>query len=80
MPKPTKAGGGRTSVGAGTTALSREERIHEISRMLGGTEITAKTREHAEEMITRARLPVNAVVQTPGGELSLVWQGPTAIG
>jgi len=34
--------------------LSREERIEELSRMLGGIEITAVTRAHAEEMIGRA--------------------------
>jgi len=30
------------------------ERVEEIARMLGGTEITAKTRAHAEEMLGRA--------------------------
>src|SRR5690606_23483938 len=34
--------------------LSREERVEELSRMLGGVEITAVTRAHAEEMIGRA--------------------------
>ncbi|MBN1239723.1 MAG: DNA repair protein RecN [Gammaproteobacteria bacterium] len=34
--------------------LSHEERIEELSRMLGGVEITAVTRAHAEEMIGRA--------------------------
>ena len=61
-------------------SLSREERISEVSRMLGGNEITAKTREHAEEMITRARLPADAVIQTGEGALPLVWSGPTAVG
>ncbi len=61
-------------------SLCREERIAETSRMLGGAEITAKTREHAEEMITRARLPADAIVQTPAGELPLVWGGPPAVG
>jgi hypothetical protein len=28
--------------------------VEEIARMLGGTEITAKTRAHAEEMLGRA--------------------------
>ena len=32
----------------------REERIEELARMLGGVEITARTRAHAEEMIDRA--------------------------
>jgi DNA repair protein RecN (Recombination protein N) len=60
--------------------LSREERIREISRMLGGAEITEKTREHAEEMITRARRPADTMVRTDTGELPLVWSGPTAVG
>ncbi len=34
--------------------LSRDERIEELSRMLGGVEITALTRAHAKEMMTRA--------------------------
>jgi DNA repair protein RecN (Recombination protein N) len=34
--------------------LNHEERIEELSRMLGGTEITARTRAHAEEMLDSA--------------------------
>ncbi len=34
--------------------LSDEERIEELSRMLGGVEITDQARAHAQEMITRA--------------------------
>lgn len=34
--------------------LSEEERLHEITRMLGGVEITEKTREHAREMLNAA--------------------------
>src|SRR5690606_16689373 len=34
--------------------LSRQERVEELSRMLGGVEITDVTRAHAEEMIGRA--------------------------
>jgi DNA repair protein RecN (Recombination protein N) len=34
--------------------LSAEDRVEELSRMLGGVEITARTRAHAEEMISRA--------------------------
>jgi DNA repair protein RecN (Recombination protein N) len=33
--------------------LDRDARVEEIARMLGGTEITAKTRAHAREMIER---------------------------
>ncbi|MCL2669727.1 MAG: DNA repair protein RecN, partial [Syntrophaceae bacterium] len=36
------------------TILSPEERIEEISRMLGGVEVTQKTREHAREMLRTA--------------------------
>ena len=36
------------------TPLNKEERINEIARMLGGVEITDTTRNHAEEMISRA--------------------------
>jgi DNA repair protein RecN (Recombination protein N) len=35
-------------------SLSSEERVEELSRMLGGIEITAATRAHAAEMIDRA--------------------------
>jgi DNA repair protein RecN (Recombination protein N) len=35
-------------------ALSADERIEELSRMLGGVEITDTTRAHAQEMIQRA--------------------------
>ena len=42
------------STRAGVHSLSREERIEELARMLGGVEITARTRAHAEEMIDRA--------------------------
>jgi len=34
--------------------LGEAERVDEIARMLGGIEITASTRRHAEEMIERA--------------------------
>jgi DNA repair protein RecN (Recombination protein N) len=39
------------------TPLSRRERTEEIARMLGGVEISATTRAHAEEMIARAEQP-----------------------
>ena len=35
--------------------LNANEKIEELARMLGGIEITDKTREHAEEMIKRAQ-------------------------
>ncbi len=44
--------GGKAAVSV--VPLSRAERAEEIARMLGGVEISAKTRAHAEEMISRA--------------------------
>ena len=38
----------------GAHVLNREERVDELARMLGGVEITAKTREHAAEMLAGA--------------------------
>ena len=35
--------------------LSEEDRLDEITRMLGGSELTEKTREHAQEMIELSR-------------------------
>lgn len=35
--------------------LSRHQRIEEIARMLGGMELTEKTRSHAEEMLDKAQ-------------------------
>jgi DNA repair protein RecN (Recombination protein N) len=35
--------------------LSREERLDELARMLGGIEITRQTREHARDMMDRAQ-------------------------
>lgn len=35
--------------------LSREQRIEEIARMLGGVNLTEKTRSHAEEMLDQAQ-------------------------
>jgi len=37
------------------TLLSEEERREEIARMLGGVDMTEKTREHAKEMLAAAR-------------------------
>jgi DNA repair protein RecN (Recombination protein N) len=41
----------RTSI----TALSDDERVEEIARMLGGVEITQRTRDHAAEMLSSNR-------------------------
>jgi DNA repair protein RecN (Recombination protein N) len=37
-------------------SLNQEQRIEEISRMLGGVEITQQTRAHAKEMLTKSQL------------------------
>ena len=42
----------RTS--SAVTVLSSEERLDEIARMLGGVELTRKTRDHAREMLLAA--------------------------
>jgi len=44
---------GRTTTGV--SVLSENGRIEEIARMLGGVELTQKTREHAREMLFAAR-------------------------
>jgi DNA repair protein RecN (Recombination protein N) len=44
---------GRTSRTA-VAALSADERVEELARMLGGVEITRKAREHAREMLRTA--------------------------
>jgi len=38
--------------------LGQDERVEELARMLGGAEITARTREHAREMLEAARAAV----------------------
>ena len=48
---------GEQSTQTGVRSLSAEERVEELARMLGGVEITARTRAHAEEMIERAGDP-----------------------
>jgi DNA repair protein RecN (Recombination protein N) len=37
------------------SVISEEERLEEIARMLGGVELTEKTRDHAREMLLAAR-------------------------
>jgi len=39
------------------TALSAEDRVEELARMLGGIEVTAKAREHARDMLAAAGKP-----------------------
>jgi hypothetical protein len=45
--KLTAGGATRTQI----EALDAEARVEEIARMLGGTSITERTREHAREML-----------------------------
>ena len=42
------------STRTGITTLGEQERVEEIARMLGGVEITERTREHAAEMLAEA--------------------------
>ncbi len=46
----------KRTAGTQVMTLSNQERVEEIARMLGGLEMTDKTRAHAEEMIDRARV------------------------
>ena len=48
--KRTEGSSSRTEV----SRLDADERVEELSRMLGGIEVTARTRAHAAEMIDRA--------------------------
>jgi DNA repair protein RecN (Recombination protein N) len=50
----------RATAGTTTTSievLEPEQRVEEIARMLGGSRITARTREHAREMLAGAARP-----------------------
>ena len=52
--------------------LSDEERLEEVARMLGGVEVTGKTRDHAREMLVAARGAEEWLGKTgPGTEASL---------
>jgi DNA repair protein RecN (Recombination protein N) len=39
-------------------ALSADERVEEVARMLGGVDVTQKAREHAREMLNARSAPV----------------------
>jgi DNA repair protein RecN (Recombination protein N) len=45
---------GDTTTHTSVRELPHDERVEEIARMLGGLEITAQTRSHAQEMLERA--------------------------
>jgi len=49
---------GRTSTSV--AQLKDEQRVEELARMLGGVEVTEKTRHHAQEMLLLARRQKNA--------------------
>ena len=51
--KQTHAGETRTSL----ALLDTDARVEEIARMLGGAQITQRTRDHAREMLEAARTP-----------------------
>lgn len=59
----TKANDGRTTR-TSVAELSPEERVEELARMLGGVEVTAKAREHAQEML-RVAAPAAAPAAPP---------------
>jgi len=50
--------GGRTSTSL--EALGDDARVEELARMLGGAQITNRTRDHAREMLEAARRPTPA--------------------
>ena len=67
----TKLTDGRTTRTT-LTELSRDERVEELARMLGGVEVTTKAREHARDMLGAAEprgLPAapGADERSPGG-------------
>jgi DNA repair protein RecN (Recombination protein N) len=49
------------------TDLTAAERVEELARMLGGVDITAKAREHAQEMLRQVELKSSADVHKTGG-------------
>jgi DNA repair protein RecN (Recombination protein N) len=49
------------------TDLTAAQRVEELARMLGGVDITAKAREHAQEMLRQVELKSSADVHKSGG-------------
>jgi DNA repair protein RecN (Recombination protein N) len=47
--------------------LGEEARVEELARMLGGVDITAKAREHAQEMLRQVEVRSSADAHTSGG-------------
>jgi len=62
--KQVAGGAMRTSV----RSLDAETRVEEVARMLGGTRITATTREHAREMLESGRRQARAVRASASGK------------
>lgn len=62
--KQVAGGAIRTSV----ESLDTAARVEELARMLGGTRITATTREHAREMLESARQPPRGVRSSASGK------------
>ncbi len=62
--KQVAGGAMRTSV----RSLDAETRVEEVARMLGGTRITATTREHAREMLESGRRQARAVRASANGK------------
>jgi len=57
-----QASGGQTRTSL--ELLDQDARVEELARMLGGAEITARTREHAREMLEAARAGAKAGART----------------
>jgi DNA repair protein RecN (Recombination protein N) len=49
----SKVSDGKTTK-TGISVLSKQERVDELARMLGGVDITKKTRDHAAELLKDA--------------------------
>lgn len=58
--------GDAAGVSSELSRLSRDARIDELARMLGGTAITAKTRAHAKELFEQHRRGAGAANQKSG--------------
>ena len=50
------------STRTGVKQLSAKDRVEEIARMLGGVEITKRTRDHAAEMLKSGRVKKSATM------------------
>jgi len=55
--------------------LAGEQRVEELARMLGGAQITSRTREHAREMLQAARAPQPPPDAAPAAKASRSGKG-----